>query len=61
MTAKITFPYDQSFVKEVELITKNDLEEVLITAQHLFSDRSNWLLAYQRIEILEKAATIMKE
>lgn len=61
MTAKITFPYDQSFVKEVELITKNDLEEVLITAQHLFSDRSNWLPAYQRIEILEKAASIMSE
>ncbi|AZA54606.1 aldehyde dehydrogenase family protein [Chryseobacterium sp. G0201] len=61
MTAKITSPYDQSFVKEVELITKNEVEDVLITAQNLFNDQSNWLPAYQRIEILEKAASIMNE
>lgn len=61
MNAKIISPYDQSFVKEVELITKNEVENVLITAQNLFNDQSNWLPAYQKIEILEKAASIMNE
>lgn len=61
MNAKIISPYDQSFVKEVELITKNEVEDVLITAQNLFNDQSNWLPAYQKIEILEKAASIMHE
>ncbi|WP_264537495.1 aldehyde dehydrogenase family protein [Flavobacterium sp. N1736] len=60
-TAKIIFPYDQSIVKELPLISKNDIEKILNTAQNLFDDQSNWLPAYKRIEILEKAASIMND
>lgn len=60
-TAKIIFPYDQSLVKELPLINKNDLEKALNIAHDLFEDQSNWLPAFKRIEILEKAASIMNE
>ena len=61
MTAKITSPYDQSFIKELPLISKNDIESILTTAQNLFTDQSNWIPAYKRIEILEKTASIMND
>ncbi|MBF4465037.1 aldehyde dehydrogenase family protein [Flavobacterium sp. LC2016-12] len=60
-TTKIIFPYDQSFVKELPLITKNDIDIILETAQNLFDDQSNWIPAFKRIEILEKAASIMND
>lgn len=60
-TTKIIFPYDQSLVKELPLINKNDIEKILNTAQNLFNDQSNWIPAFKRIEILEKAASIMNE
>lgn len=60
-TTKIIFPYDQSVVKELPLIDKNDVEKVLTIAQNLFEDQSNWIPAYKRIEILEKTALLMKE
>jgi len=61
MTAKITSPYDQSFIKELPLINKNAIESILTTAQNLFTDQSNWIPAYKRIEILEKTASIMND
>ncbi|KRD57894.1 aldehyde dehydrogenase [Flavobacterium sp. Root935] len=60
-TTKIIFPYDQSLIKELPLINKNDIEKILNTAQNLFNDQSNWIPAFKRIEILEKAASIMNE
>ncbi|MBF4516952.1 aldehyde dehydrogenase family protein [Flavobacterium sp. ANB] len=60
-TTKIVFPYDQSLVKELPLIDKNDIEKILNTAQQLFNDQSNWIPAFKRIEILEKAASIMND
>lgn len=60
-TTKILFPYDQSVVKELPLITKIDIENALETAHKLFNDQSNWIPAFKRIEILEKAASIMSE
>jgi len=60
-STKIVFPYDQSLVKELPLIHKNEVENILNTAQNLFNDQSNWIPAFKRIEILEKAASIMNE
>lgn len=60
-TTKILFPYDQSFVKELPLINKKDIENRLNIAQNLFNDQSNWIPAYKRIEILEKAALLMND
>ncbi|MFG4004799.1 aldehyde dehydrogenase family protein [Flavobacterium aquidurense] len=61
MTAEITSPYDLSFIKELPLIGKNDIDKILDTAQHLFADQSKWIPAYKKIEILEKTASIMTE
>ncbi|SHM41778.1 Acyl-CoA reductase [Flavobacterium saccharophilum] len=60
-TTKIIFPYDQSFVKELPLINKNDIDTILETAQNLFDNQSGWIPAFKRIEILEKAASIMHD
>ncbi|QSB25511.1 aldehyde dehydrogenase family protein [Flavobacterium sp. CLA17] len=60
-TIKVLFPYDQSIVKELPLINKNDIENILDIAENLFKEQSNWIPAYKRMEILEKAASIMKE
>ena len=61
MTAEITSPYDQSFIKELPLISKNEIDNILNTAQNLFNDQSKWIPAYKRIEILEKTASIMTD
>ncbi|MBS7231559.1 aldehyde dehydrogenase family protein [Flavobacterium psychroterrae] len=60
-TTKIIFPFDQSVVKELPMIDKSDIEKVLQTAHNLFEDQANWIPAYKRIEILEKAAFIMND
>jgi acyl-CoA reductase-like NAD-dependent aldehyde dehydrogenase len=60
-TTKILFPYDQSLVKELPLIDKNEIENIVNTARNLFDDQANWLPAFKRIEILEKAAAIMND
>ncbi|WP_394772900.1 aldehyde dehydrogenase family protein [Flavobacterium sp.] len=60
-TTKIIFPFDQSVVKELPIIEKKDIEKVLQTAHNLFEDQDNWIPAYKRIEILEKAAFIMND
>ncbi|OIV40056.1 aldehyde dehydrogenase family protein [Flavobacterium johnsoniae] len=60
-TTQIRFPYDQSIVKELPLLNKNEIEDILVTAEQLFNDQPNWIPAYKRIEILEKAAVIMND
>ncbi|MBZ4040837.1 aldehyde dehydrogenase family protein [Flavobacterium hibisci] len=60
-TTKIIFPYDQNLVKELPLIDKGNVENILTTAYNLFIDQQNWIPAFKRIEILEKAALIMKD
>ncbi|AXB59115.1 aldehyde dehydrogenase family protein [Flavobacterium fluviale] len=60
-TTKILFPYDQSLVKELPLLDHNAIETILNTAESLFNDQSNWIAPFKRIEILEKAASIMNE
>lgn len=60
-TTKIVFPYDLSPVKELPLLEKDDIEKALDIAYNLFNDQSNWIPAFKRIEILEKAALIMSD
>ncbi|MGO4770849.1 aldehyde dehydrogenase family protein [Flavobacterium sp. W22_SRS_FK3] len=60
-TTKIIFPYDRSLVKELPLIDKSKIEKILTAAQNLFNDQSKWIPAFKRIEILEKAASIMND
>jgi acyl-CoA reductase-like NAD-dependent aldehyde dehydrogenase len=58
---KIYSPYDQSLIKEIPKVGKEEVELALKTAHSLFLDRKKWIPAYKRIAILEKAADLMKE
>ncbi len=57
---KVTSPYNFETISEIPLAGKAEVEQALATAYSLFSDRSQWLPAYRRIEILQKVAKIMK-
>jgi acyl-CoA reductase-like NAD-dependent aldehyde dehydrogenase len=56
---KVFSPYDNKLIKEIPMVGAEEVEEALTTAYGLFKDRSKWLPAYQRVEILEHAAQIM--
>ncbi|SFW55360.1 Acyl-CoA reductase [Sinomicrobium oceani] len=60
-TVKIASPYDLSVIKELNLMDRNELEKAIQTAQHLFENQSLWIPAYKRMEILEKAASLMSD
>jgi len=57
---QVLSPYDQTLIKEIPLVGKEEVEKALVTAYGLFQDTSAWLKAHQRIEILEKTIEIMK-
>lgn len=57
---KVLSPYDQSLIKEIPLIGKEEVEIALTTAYELFRDQSKWIPAHERIAILERTAEIMK-
>ena len=54
-------PYTGKLIEQVKISTADDVEQALARAHALFEDRSAWLPAYQRIEILERAAQIMSD
>src|SRR3989338_5501321 len=60
MKLKVFSPYDLSLIKEVPLMGKEQAEKALKTAYALFLDQSKLIPAYERIEILERTAEIMK-
>ena len=60
-TITVTNPFDGSIVKEIAKNSAADVENALSTAHQLFSDQSQWLPAYQRIEILENVVKLMSE
>jgi acyl-CoA reductase-like NAD-dependent aldehyde dehydrogenase len=58
---EIHSPYDGALLGSVELADFATLDTALVTAHALFRDRSRWLPAAQRIEILGRAAGLMEE
>ncbi len=56
---KVFSPYDNKLIKEIPMVGAKEVEKALTTAYGLFKDRSKWLPAYQRVEILERVAQIM--
>ena len=52
-------PYDQKLIKKIPLMGKDEVERVLKNAYELFSDRSRWIPAHERIAILEKVRNLM--
>ncbi len=61
MSQGILSPYDQSLIKEVSLIDGTALDGIINTAKKLFDDQSRWIPPFRRIEVLEKAALLMKD
>lgn len=54
-------PYNGELIQQIKVNTADDVEQALARAHALFEDRSAWLPAYQRVEILERAVTLMNE
>ncbi len=58
---EVAAPFDRSLIATVETSGAEAVDQALDTAHRLFRDRSMWLPASRRIEILEKTAAIMAE
>jgi acyl-CoA reductase-like NAD-dependent aldehyde dehydrogenase len=56
----VTAPYDGAHIATIETGDASAVETALNTAHNLFSNRQNWLSAELRVNILEKAASIIQ-
>lgn len=57
---KVVNPFDQSNISSVVLDDWQAIEQYLLTAEHLFKNRGEWLPAFERIAILKKAAGLLE-
>ncbi len=58
---EVTAPYDQSPIRTLETAGLDAIDRAHDTATRLYRDRDSWLQPFERIQILEKAATIMSD
>jgi len=58
---KVTSPYNFKLIKEIPLMEEQEVENALQVAHDLSTDKSKWIPAWQRIEILENVVSIMKD
>ena len=58
---EVRAPFDDSLIATVATVDHTGIEQALATAQRLFADRSAWLSAARRIEILDTAARLMQQ
>ncbi len=59
-TIEVTAPYDGAPIASIETAGLDAVETALHTADTLFRDRSTWLSAEKRIQVLEETARIMQ-
>ena len=57
----VTAPFDNAEIATLDAATSTDVDKALNTAHDLFNDKSKWLSATQRIDILNKTAILMRE
>ena len=57
----VTAPFDGSVISSVPDATQQDVDKALATAHALYRDRPGWIPKPRRIEILRRAAEIIKE
>jgi acyl-CoA reductase-like NAD-dependent aldehyde dehydrogenase len=57
---EVTAPYDKALIATVDTGGSDAAETALATASALYSDRSKWLPAEQRIQVLARTAEIMQ-
>jgi acyl-CoA reductase-like NAD-dependent aldehyde dehydrogenase len=60
-TIDIVNPYDQTYLGSLPLVTWDDIDKDLATAQQLFKDRQQWLPAFERVNILKKTAILISQ
>ena len=60
-TLEVTAPFDGSSIGSVELADADTVEKALATAHSLHTDRSKHIPAWERIDILRKAAELLSE
>lgn len=54
-------PFDQSLIKKIDMDSSESVMTALDRAHQLFQDLSRWLAPWQRVEILERLATLMQD
>jgi len=57
----VTAPYDNSIIATFGSASSKDVEQALAIAHNLFQDKSKWLSASRRIDILKKTAVLMQQ
>ena len=60
-TITVTAPFDDTEIATLDTADSNDVEQALSIAYALFNDKTKWLKASKRIEILNKTAELMRE
>ncbi len=58
---QVTAPYDGKLIATVDQLDQAAIKQALATASNLYNDRSNWLSAEKRIDILSRVSTLMAE
>ncbi len=58
---KVTAPYDDEIIATVDKVDGDAIDQALTIASSLFNDRSRWLSAAERIDILKRMASLMQE
>lgn len=58
---KVTAPFDGQLIATVDTLDNNAIEHALHTASTLFKDKSKWLSAAKRIEILKRLIVLMQQ
>ncbi|UZR99663.1 aldehyde dehydrogenase family protein [Chondrinema litorale] len=58
---EITSPYTQNLIRELPLIDKESVSNILNTAHNLFENQAQWIPPYQRIQILERTTLLMSD
>jgi acyl-CoA reductase-like NAD-dependent aldehyde dehydrogenase len=58
---EIFSPYNQKLIRTIPLQGFDEKEQALARAHHLFNNKSKWIPAWQRVEILEKTAKLLSE
>jgi len=58
---EVTAPFDGALIATVDQLDKSAIDHALNTASNLYNDRSKWLSAEKRIDVLSKLSALMEE
>ncbi len=58
---EVTAPFDGTLIATVDQLDKNAIDHALNTASQLYNDRSKWLSAEKRIDVLTKLSALMEQ